>query len=334
MFNIAIIGPGQIGQTYAQALKNSKKVNIKAFVGQENFQGRQFAEKYGANYYTSQDEMYNNETIDAVIIATPTFLHAEMVKKAIEHKVNIMCEKPFVLDYSTTLDLIQKANAAGVRLMVMQVMRFWPEYITLGKMVQCGEIGQVKNVYTHRISSHPAWATWHRDPEKSGGGLYDLAIHDIDYLYSVFGKVKSVYAAGVQETTGCWNNISAVIKFKNGVSAVTEVFMDITGEYPLSTAVRINGTQATVEYINKKLAVPGGGDNFVNSFVLYEQGKAPKGLTIPYYNPYAAKVEYFADCVVGGELNDFVPCGDILYVLKVLEAIKKSLETGAVINMD
>ena len=240
MFQIAIIGPGSICRTYMEALKTSEQVKVTAISGRDTEKGRSMAAEYGLPYYVDLEEMYRTEQLDAVLICTPTFTHEEMVRKAIANKVHIMCEKPFVLDADIAEQLFAEAKAADVRMMVMHVVRFWPEYVKMKEMIRTGALGDIKNVYLNRLSSHPTWATWHRDPEKSGGGLYDLHIHDVDYLYHVFGKVDSVYAVGKQEDSGCFNNVSTVMKFACGVSAVVEGFMDTTGAFGFTTNVRIH----------------------------------------------------------------------------------------------
>ena len=191
MFKVVVIGPGSIAGTYAEALKDSETVKITAVLGHREESAKLFSEKYNVPYYTDAEEMYRTENPDAVLICTPTFTHEDIVKKAMEHKVHIMCEKPFVLNADRAQNLFRTAKENGVRIMVMQVVRFWPEYLRIKQLIDSGEAGEVMNVYANRLSAHPDWCSWHKDPAKSGGGLYDLHIHDIDYLYYLFGKVTT-----------------------------------------------------------------------------------------------------------------------------------------------
>jgi len=333
MFKIAIIGPGSISRTYAEALKNSETVKIQAIAGRDTEKGRAMAAEYRVAYYTDQDEMYEREDLDAVLICTPTFTHEEMVKRAIAHKVHVMCEKPFVLDVETAKNLIRDAEAAGVRLMVMHVVRFWPEYVKVKEMITDGELGEIKNVYLNRLSSHPTWATWHRDPKKSGGGLYDLHIHDVDYLYHVFGEVESVYAVGKQEDSGCFNNVSTVMRFASGVSAVVEGFMDITGAFGFTTNVRVNGSDAAVEMLNKAVHLADGTVGKANKLIVFKKDQPAQIVDGEKYDPYARETEYFAECVRSVAKNEMVPNEDVVYVLQILEAIRESLATGLPVMM-
>ena len=332
-FKIAIIGPGSICRTYMETLKTSTKVKIAALAGRDTEKGRAMANEYQLPYYVDQEEMYEKEDLDAVLICTPTFTHEEMVRRALDHGVHVMCEKPFVLDTKAAAELFALAENRGLRIMVMQVVRFWPEYVKLKEMIVDKTLGDIKNVYLNRLSSHPTWATWHRDPKKSGGGLYDLHIHDVDFLYSVFGKVESVYAVGKQEESGCFNNVSTVMRFACGVSAVVEGFMDITGSFGFTTNVRVNGSEAAAEMLNKNVYLASGEVGKANKLVLYKKDEDAQILDVEKYDPYARETEYFAECVQKNLAMEMVPEADVVYVLRILDAVQRSLETGDVIRL-
>ena len=317
----ATIGPGTIGRTYAGALKLSDTVVLAAVCGRDTEKGRQMARDFCVPYYTDSDEMYEKENLDAVIVCTPTFTHEEIVERAFSHRVHVMCEKPFALRAETARRLSGQAERLGLRLMVMQVVRFWPEYAVLAEMIREHAFGAVTHVYLNRLSAHPDWAVWHRDPEKSGGGLFDLHIHDIDYLYSLFGRPESVCAVGARETSGCWNNVSTLLRFPGGVPAAAEGFMDMTGAFPFTTTVRINGTKASAEY-----------SNHTGQITFYEKGMPPRILDVPKYNPYQREVEYFAECVRMGTETALVTNEDVAAVLEIMEAIEKSLVTGEMVR--
>lgn len=333
MFRIAIIGPGSICQTYGNALKGSEQVKLCAIAGRDTEKGRATAAQYDVPYYTDQELMYEKENLDAVLVCTPTYTHEEMVRRAIAHGVHVMCEKPFVLDEETAKQLFLEAKAAGVKLMVMHVVRFWPEYVKMKDMIVSGMLGEIKNLYMNRLSSHPTWATWHRDPKKSGGGLYDLHIHDIDFLYSVFGDVKRVYAVGTQEESGCFNNVSTVLTFASGVSAVVEGFMDMTGSFSFTTNMRVNGSKASAEMLKKTVYLEHGVQGTTDHFVIYPKEEPAQTVEVEMYNPYRRETEYFAECVKSDVEHTMVPDDDVVAVLKILHAIQESLETGNVVTL-
>ena len=142
--------------------------------------------------------------------------------------------------------------------------------------------------------------------------------------------MKTVYAVGKQTKTGCWNNVSTILNFENGVSAVAEGFMDITGNWQFCTDVRINGSKAAVEFINKTVIAENGEKKNTNNFTIYPDGSNPVTVNLQRYNPYKYQTEYFADCIEKEMSFDIVPNDDVVYVLKILKTIEKSLITGKI----
>ena len=215
-----------------------------------------------------------------------------------------MCEKPLALDAETARRLVAEAADADVPFMVMQVVRFWPEYRALARLIRSGQLGRIKNVYMSRLSSHPDWTVWHQDPEKSGGGLYDLHIHELDFLYSVFGPAETVYAIGDREENGCFNNVSTCLRFSSGVPAVAEGFMDMMVDESRDGAM-----------------------------TLYKVDKPGEELEIPRYDPYREETEYFADCVRSKKETALIPGTDVISVLELLDAVKESLVSGKAVRL-
>lgn len=190
------------------------------------------------------------------------------------------------------------------------------------RLIRSGQLGRIKNVYMSRLSSHPDWTVWHRDPEKSGGGLYDLHIHELDFLYSVFGPAETVYAIGDREENGCFNNVSTCLRFSSGVPAVAEGFMDMIGNFPFSASFRVNGERASVVYESRDGAM-----------TLYKADKPGEELEIPRYDPYREETEYFADCVRSKKETALIPGTDVISVLELLDAVKESLVSGKAVRL-
>lgn len=300
-FRIGIIGPGSICVTYGNALKASDTVSLACICGRDTEKGRKTAERFQVPYYTDQEQMYRNEALDGVLICTLTYTHEEMVRRALARRVPVMCEKPLALDAETARRLVAEAADADVPFMVMQVVRFWPEYRALARLIRSGQLGRIKNVYMSRLSSHPDW---------------------LDFLYSVFGPAETVYAIGDREENGCFNNVSTCLRFSSGVPAVAEGFMDMTGDFPFSASFRVNGERASVVYESRDGAM-----------TLYKADKPGEELEIPRYDPYREETEYFADCVRSKKETALIPGTDVISVLELLDAVKESLVSGKAVRL-
>jgi predicted dehydrogenase len=329
MKNIGLIGCGYIGKAHAAGIKKSSKVKLAALVHSHEDAGKQAAAEYGCPYYASTGEMYANEDIDIVDICLPTFKHEQFTLEAAKNKKHVICEKPFSLSSESASRMIKACENAGVKLMVAQVLRWMPEFSRIRELYEKGAFGKPHMIYANRLAQHPNWSTWHRDPALSGGGLFDLHLHDIDYLYYLFGKVEEVYAVGWKSPTGCWNHVCSSLIFRNGVKAAVEMSFEMTDAFPFSVTFRITGDKATVDY---GLAA---GFNIENPeaassrFILYEKGAKPQTIAVANSDAFQAEIEAFADAVEGGKPSP-VPPEDSLYVIKIIEALRDSLESGTV----
>jgi predicted dehydrogenase len=129
------------------------------------------------------------------VISVHTNLHFELAKMALEAGVHVFLEKPFCLNISEGEQLIALAKEKNLTLMIGHVVRFMPAYITLKKWIDTQELGKLEFLSLSRFSGLPVWGQWKEkqaDFGSSGGALFDLIIHDIDYAHWVCGKPDSV----------------------------------------------------------------------------------------------------------------------------------------------
>lgn len=333
MLRVAIIGTGVMGVAHARAICDSDIMELVAFVGREPVKTKGIAKRFSVGAYTDIEEMLRIECIDIVDVCTPTFLHEDAVRAAVRYKKHIMCEKPFTLSHQLAQELVALIDSSGVKAMVLQVTRFWPEYVCIRNMIKDNTLGDISHIYMSRHSVHPSWSTWHTDPLKSGGGLYDLHIHDIDFLHQVFGRLKSVYAVGHKSVNGCYNTITTSLRFESEVTAVVDCSMDMIGSYPFTTQVRAMGDNATLEYHSSSGSNSECDTDSESGVVLFEASKAPVKVQIEHYDPYKTQLEYFAKCIMENTPVEFIKMSEVLYVLRILSAIEKSLETNKVVTV-
>ena len=248
MFKAAVVGSGYIAQNHFAAIKSIDDAQVVAVVARNAEKGERVAKENGARFFTSLKEAKAATDMNVVIICTPTDLHEKYVLEAAELKCNVLCEKPITFTVEAFDRMVAACNANGVRFMVAQVARWWPEFMTIKNYIDEGKLGDIHMVYEKRLAQHPNWADWHRDPSKSGGGLYDLNVHDIDFLYSIFGKPESVYCNGWKSPTGCWNHVCTSLRWKSGVKAVVETSLEMTGNRPFSIDFRATGDCGTIDY--------------------------------------------------------------------------------------
>ena len=248
MFKVAVIGSGYIAQNHFAALKKIEDAELAAIIGRNEETGTKAAEEYGCKWFRTLAEAKAETGVNVVDICLPTDLHEKYVTEAAALGCHVICEKPITFTVESFDRMVAACKANNVFFMVAQVARWWPEFITMKEYIDEGKLGDIHMIYEKRICQHPTWTTWHRDPKKSGGGLYDLNVHDIDYLYSIFGKPESVYANGWKSSTGCWNHVVTNLKWACGAKAVVETSLEMIGNWPFSIEFRATGDKGTLNY--------------------------------------------------------------------------------------
>lgn len=248
MFRVAVVGSGYIAQNHFAALDAIEDATLVAIIGRNAEKGQRIAREHGARFYTSLEEAKLRAQMDMVIICTPTDLHEDMVIRAAQLKCHVLCEKPVCFSPEVFDRMTAVCRENGVRFMVAQVARWWPEFMIIRSFIEDGRLGSIHMITEKRLCQHPNWTNWHRDSARSGGGLYDLNVHDVDYLCSMFGRPETVYASGWQSPGGCWNHVCSALRWKNGAKAQVETSLEMTGGWPFAIELRVVGDGGTLDY--------------------------------------------------------------------------------------
>jgi predicted dehydrogenase len=171
----------------------------------------------GISKYSNLDECLRAEELDAVNICTHVNLHYEMTKTSLLKDKHVFLEKPFCLNVKQAEELISIAEKRKKILMIGHVVRFMPPYQQLKRWIDSQEFGKLKFLSLSRFCGLPSWGQWKEKnvKELSGGALFDLVIHDIDYANSILGmpsEIKCNYLRG--EYTN-HDYISAMWSYRN-----------------------------------------------------------------------------------------------------------------------
>lgn len=218
MKKVAILGFGFMGMTHAESIlknselelvaiidKNPKAVEEKLLSGAGNFATGEISQQKleQIKRYSSLNDCLEFEELDAVHICVHTDLHYEMTRKVLLHGKHVFLEKPFCLNMQQAEELIRLAREKDRILMIGHVVRFMPPYQKLKEYIDKGTFGALKFLSLSRYSGVPAWGEWidrRTSYGSSGGALFDLLIHDIDYVNYILGlpgSIKCDYLPGL-----------------------------------------------------------------------------------------------------------------------------------------
>lgn len=143
-------------------------------------------------------ELLGRDDVQAVFVATPNHTHCERVLEAAKAKKAVLCEKPMAISVGDCNRMIEACRAAGVPLMIGQVLRYYAAFAKAIELVEAGRIGKPFAIHASRMgfSRAPEQRTWRHYREFSGGPIFEFGIHEIDFLCCICGEVDSVYVAG------------------------------------------------------------------------------------------------------------------------------------------
>ncbi|MFI3173541.1 MAG: Gfo/Idh/MocA family oxidoreductase [Eubacteriales bacterium] len=191
----AVVGVGYFGAELGRIMKEQEGAEIVAVLDPEN--AEIIAEELGCDVETDLDVLYSRDDVDAVIVATPNYLHKDPVIKAAEHGVDVFCEKPIALSYSDCRAMVEACKEHNVTFMAGHVMNFFRGVRHAKQLINEGTIGEV--LYCH--SARNGWEepqesiSWKKIRSKSGGHLYHH-IHELDCIQFIMGAPETVTMTG------------------------------------------------------------------------------------------------------------------------------------------
>lgn len=240
MKKIAVVGFGFMGLTHTINILKNPELEMVAIVDKnpENIR-KNLTEQVGnfstgtlneevvskIKIYTDLKDCLATETPDVCVIAVHTNLHYELTKMALNAGSNVFLEKPFCLDVAEGKELIELAVQKQRLLMIGHVVRFMPAYQKLKSWVDSGEFGALKFLSLSRFSGVPAWGQWkekQQDFGSTGGALFDLVIHDIDFVQWLLGNPESIESTCIPGKLSRHDYVNAIWKYPSGVTAKIE----------------------------------------------------------------------------------------------------------------
>jgi predicted dehydrogenase len=150
----------------------------------------------GINTYANLDDLLRDPQVELVDITLPTFLHADIAVRALEAGKHVFCEKPMALRLVDCERMVAAAKNANRLLMIGHVLPFFPEYDWARQVIRSGDYSRVRGGAFRRIISDPTWIKNFWSPERIGGPMLDLHIHDAHFIRLVFGMPQEVTTVG------------------------------------------------------------------------------------------------------------------------------------------
>jgi myo-inositol 2-dehydrogenase/D-chiro-inositol 1-dehydrogenase len=251
---ICLIGAGRAGMIHAMNYKNRVDgAAMAAVVDPFEEACRTACQTLGIErYYTDYREALTQEDIDAIIVASPTKFHREIVVAAAEAGKHILCEKPMAMNEAECEEMIAAAEKNGVILQLGFMRRFDESFMQAKEAIDSGAIGEI--VHIRSLTRGPSKPhEWMYDIEKSNGPLAEVSSHDIDCIRWLAGsELKEIYAVAGnfrnREIADTWpdfyDNVVLTGRFENGVLATIEGAQYV--KYGYDARVEVLGTDGVI----------------------------------------------------------------------------------------
>lgn len=210
MIRVGLAGIGFMGWIHYLAYQKAKGVKLAAICTRDEkklagdwrgIQGNfgppgEMVDTSAMEQYSDIADLLRDPSIDLVDLCLPPDLHAETALAALRAGKHVFVEKPMALTAADCDKMLKAAHKAGKQILVGHVLPLLPEYAFAYKAAQSGRYGKVLGGHFKRVISDPLWLKDFFDPEKVGGPLVDLHVHDAHFIRLVFGMPTAVTSQG------------------------------------------------------------------------------------------------------------------------------------------
>ena len=312
---LGLIGLGYIGKVH---LRNSLKLESAKLVAVSDISKKalNLAKKMGVKKtYNDYEQLLKDNSIDAVIIALPTHLHASCTQKAAEAGKHILLEKPLARNVPEGKEIVSTVRKNNIKLMVGYPLRFSTKFQALKQKIERGELGEIQIAYASHIGSGPLHhraesdiprpvPEWWFKKELTGGGvLIDLGSHMINLFRWYLGEISDAKSyLGYRFNLDLEDHAICILEFQSGQIAIVNV-----GWFSQQMQVKVE-LLGTVAHASASHTPP----SKIKTAIQLITGRIPT-----FYIPHLKELQHFIQCLK----QDMPPSPTAEDALKDLETI-------------
>lgn len=271
----------------------------------------------GVALHAELEPFLADPALELVSVCTPTDTHVPVALAALAAGKHVLLEKPVALAARDVERLARAARKARRHCLPAMCMRFWPGWAWLAEAIAARRYGKVRSAVFRRLASPPAWSRgFYGDPARSGGALFDLHVHDADFVRHCFGAPSSV------ASTGTLDHVTTLYRYDRGPAhVVAEGGWDHSPGFPFSMGYTVVFERATAEYALGRAP----------RLTLVRDGKS-EGVPLSPGTGYDGEVRH-ALAVVAGRARPLVSLVEAVGLVRMLAAEGRSLRTGRAVRL-
>ena len=316
---ILLVGLGGMGLCHLMNWRAIAGAGVTAAVGVSGADAARAGE-YRLPFYGTITEACRSQAFDLIDVCAPTYLHKPLVLEALSQGIHTVTEKPMALSAADGREMYAAADAAGVQLYVAQVLQFTRETEILRDVVRSGRYGRALDARFERLSACPQWTSggWMLQKEKSGLIPFDLHIHDLDVIVSLFGRPDEIAAQSARGGLPFPEFYRFLYGWKSGLHVSAEASW-LSARIPFTARWRVifeRGCLAAEDGVHGY-----GADGSHTVFDTSEKVTVSAGTNLPPNGWFYRELSHFMACAQAGAPSPLVPRERVLAVLEIAERL-------------
>lgn len=259
MIDVGVVGLGKMGLSHLAMITAHPDVNVVGVCDAAGYLLDVLAKYTGVHTFKDLDRMLDEAHPQALIIATPTHLHAGMIGAAIERGIHVFCEKPLVIDPAESAMLTDAAAARGLVTQVGYHNRFVGAFREVRRLLELDAIGPVSTAVAEAcgpVVLKPSGHTWRSQRSTGGGCLYDYAAHPLNLMTWYLGapqavsgsQLTSIFSAQIDDA------VATTLHYANGTAQLTANWSD-ESQRKMTTTVTLWGPHGRIHADRQEIQV-------------------------------------------------------------------------------
>lgn len=326
MIKIGIVGIGGMGTVHYDNYQHIHGCQVVAAVCHSQ-QGFDKAITLKLTPYDDIAAMVKNQNIDVIDICTPTYLHKKYVMESLNLGKHVIVEKPIALHKKDAEEMYKLASEKNLLLFVAQVVQFSKESEILRDAVKSRKYGRPLDGYFERVCGCPKWIKdgWLLDKSKSGVIPFDLHVHDMDLIISLFGKPERLNFTSCGRTEVNYKEEYRFNYFFKDLNVTAEAAW-FNANYPFKASWRVYFEKGVLEnYGGKVVLYQPDKEPFI--YPMEEDIRVPTGINLPATGMFFRELFHFISCIERSVPSDQVSPNQIITGIEIMEEILNSSES-------
>ena len=271
------------------------------------------------------EELLDDPGIHLIDICAPTKAHRDLAVAALRAGKHVLCEKPLARNVADAREIADAAAAAKGFFMPAMCLRFWPEWAWLKAAIADGRYGKVLAARFRRVAEPPGWGQKNFFAgAESGGALFDLHVHDTDFVQFCFGRPAGVFSTGGVKFSGAFDHVVTQYQVASGAMVHAEGGWAMTPGFGFHMSYTVNFERATADY---DLA------RGKEALRLCEEGRPARVIACEGADGYVGELRHLVECIQTGRAPSVVTARDGLQSIEICEAEEKSARLGRPVSL-